>query len=468
MKKALLLAFCLSAMTSCAAPHQALPQLGGAPTGSDAGVALTSNNILFLIYEPSLYPTALLHASDGSIWFTADGSIVERLTPTNSLNNNQSFLLPTHGNPLVGNGMAPGPSGTMLISDDTYVVEMRTNGVMNNLVVPWPGTASAGITLGPDGNFWFADQQFSEIGRMTPTGSVTEFPTPTQYSTPTGIVVGSDGNLWFTESFVGKIGRIAPDGTITEFALPSADGSAYSIVAASDGNLYAPSDYRPVMEKISTSGTITGLPLPQPAYYVYEGPGKKLWLAYANAIGTFDVASGVAGTPVPLPNGLSPTQLATGSDGNVWFGAAAEFSNYIGAIAPIVTTIGVRLNGEMSIDDPNYGFELGYAKGSSTTTQTISVRAGGYLQFKNYDHVAHTASFLGDATNHNAPWPPSFNGGMTASPKLVAIGAPGFSTGAIEPRATSLIYATGLPGFYMIGCGFHYDSNEMRTVVVVR
>jgi len=30
------------------------------------------------------------------------------------------------------------------------------------------------------------------------------------------------------------------------------------------------------------------------------------------------------------------------------------------------------------------------------------------------------------------------------------------------------MYETGMPGFYMIGCQYHYNDDEMRTVVIVR
>ena len=41
---------------------------------------------------------------------------------------------------------------------------------------------------------------------------------------PLGIAAGPDGNLWFTEAATGnRIGRITPTGTITEYPLPTAD-----------------------------------------------------------------------------------------------------------------------------------------------------------------------------------------------------------------------------------------------------
>src|SRR5262249_23331445 len=46
---------------------------------------------------------------------------------------------------------------------------------------------------------------------------ITEFPVLTAGSDPFGITAGPDGNLWFTEQIGDKIGRITPSGTVTEF-----------------------------------------------------------------------------------------------------------------------------------------------------------------------------------------------------------------------------------------------------------
>jgi streptogramin lyase len=61
------------------------------------------------------------------------------------------------------------------------------------------------ITAGPDGNLWFTDPNEWTIGRITPGGTIQEFPVPA--SDPYGITAGPDGNIWFTDQN-GKIGRI--------------------------------------------------------------------------------------------------------------------------------------------------------------------------------------------------------------------------------------------------------------------
>ncbi len=72
---------------------------------------------------------------------------------------------------------------------------------------PVPGGEPSFITAGPDGALWFTEGT-GNIGRITPSGSITEFPIPTASSMPVGITAGPDGNLWFAENSASKIGRI--------------------------------------------------------------------------------------------------------------------------------------------------------------------------------------------------------------------------------------------------------------------
>jgi streptogramin lyase len=57
------------------------------------------------------------------------------------------------------------------------------------------------------------------ISTAAQAGVVPEYPLPSPNSYPLGIVSGADGNLWFTEGLGNNIGRITPSGIITEFAL---------------------------------------------------------------------------------------------------------------------------------------------------------------------------------------------------------------------------------------------------------
>ena len=161
-------------------------------------------------------------------------------------------------------------------------------------------------------------------------------------------------------------------------------------------------------------------------------------------------------SPSPLPS-PSPTPSPTGSP----------------TPTPSPQLIGMNLTNptENPTIDPNYGQVLGYFSSTGTVnvnSQVVTVPAGAAVTFENFDkvNIAHTASFLGDATQNNAPWPSPFNGSGNQSPAGTVINTPLFSTGPIDGGATSLQYITPPPGFYMFGCFFHYDFNGMRTVII--
>jgi streptogramin lyase len=101
---------------------------------------------------------------------------------------------------------------------------------------PVPNGHPDGITAGPDGNLWFTEDIGGNIGRISTSGTITEFPLPFG-SSPDGITAGPDGNLWFTDED-GNIGRITPGGTITEFPVPTTNSFPSWITKGSDGNLW--------------------------------------------------------------------------------------------------------------------------------------------------------------------------------------------------------------------------------------
>ena len=59
------------------------------------------------------------------------------------------------------------------------------------------GTASlSGIAAGPDGNVWYFDVGQNLVGRVTPSGSITQFSVPATGAGSEGIVGAPDGNVW--------------------------------------------------------------------------------------------------------------------------------------------------------------------------------------------------------------------------------------------------------------------------------
>ncbi len=130
------------------------------------------------------------------------------------------------------------------------------DGVLHRLTV---ANAPADITAGPDGNLWFTEQGLLPgIGRITPTGDITEYSTGL-LNVP-GDIVGeaTDGGVWFTQKGITeKIGRIdTATGDIVTYPAPSGAGLAGLDVDA-DGNLWFGQADRGKLGRMATDGSVT-------------------------------------------------------------------------------------------------------------------------------------------------------------------------------------------------------------------
>ena len=176
-----------------------------------------------------------------------------------------------------------------------------------------------------------------------PIGMLEQYKVPTAGSSPEHITRASDGNFWFTESFVNdqnatphKIGRITPTGQVTEFnvcdfCFPT------DIVQGSDGVLYFTKNDAS-LGRITTSGTV----LPDiPAVFSPNGNGldahgDDIWFADFNnhSVWRYDIPTETF-TEFPAPNTV-PLDVAVAANGIVWF---TDANGQIGRLDP--TTGGV-------------------------------------------------------------------------------------------------------------------------------
>lgn len=443
--------------------------------GSAIPDSLSSKNFIRFILDPkNINPASITAGPDGNLWFTDDASYLGRLTPRGAI---------TQFNGAYPGPIAPGPGGTLWFESPgvNQICKSSTAGVITCFAIASDGYFGQ-LALGPDGNEWYTAIHGAAIGKETPAGTNVEYALPdaANGAVPFGLAVGPDGNLWFTDSnnTTAMVGKITTSGTITEYSLGKGCSGALGfipIVKATDNNLWVATQCGGVtsMARVTTSGVVTTYPVSNYVSSLIVGPDNQLWSVTNADMYEFNVTSHVQSAPVLLPHSCQDTVrwnssdfLTVGKEGDVWIAGDLGCLGIL-AYEENVTSIGIRLNGEMSIMDPNYGFELGYAVGSGTLTQTISLSTGESVQFRNLDTIPHSAAFLGNATANSAPWPGSFNGSMTKSPAGTGIGTTGWATGSLNPSKTSPIYETGLPGFYMIGCQYHYNTNEMRTVIVV-
>ena len=130
------------------------------------------------------------------------------------------------------------------------------------------------------------------IGRLTPTGVLTEFPIPTPNSLPVRIIAGPDRALWFTEYNSGVVGHITTAGTVTE--LPMKFGEPDGITVRS-GHVWITEEQTDKVDEISTIATLLTIDLAAHSgpEDVAVGPGNSLWVSeyYSQRIARVTISS---------------------------------------------------------------------------------------------------------------------------------------------------------------------------------
>src|SRR2546428_3512139 len=148
-------------------------------------------------------------------------------------------------------GIVAGPDGNIWFLDSGHykVGRLTAVGAVTEFNLPANVGGPVGITVGPDGNLWITTAALGQgrpdwILRMSFDGKVTPFQAGVgdgvSGTSPQRITTGPDGNLWFTEAFSNRIGRMTPAGTLTEFPLPMARSNPRAIVAGPHGNTLVP------------------------------------------------------------------------------------------------------------------------------------------------------------------------------------------------------------------------------------
>jgi virginiamycin B lyase len=252
-------------------------------------------------------PNGITMGPDGALWFTEAGALDINLNPL-------------------------GPS---------KIGRITTGGTVTEFATPAANSDPRGITVGPDGNLWFAEAAGNNIGRITTAGVITEFPVPTANSAPNGMAAGPDGNIWFTEQAGNKIGRITPGGTVTEFPIPTSGSSPQGITAGPDGNLWFTEVAGNKIGRITTNGAITefafsfqgggGSPTRGLENNIVAGLNGNLWFATGcNQIGAITTSGAIALFPLfdancPLMAGSHSQSITMGPDGWPWFVVARPF-----------------------------------------------------------------------------------------------------------------------------------------------
>jgi RHS repeat-associated protein len=192
------------------------------------------------------------------------------------------------------------------------------------------------IVPGPDGNLWLTDSWDGDIERVTPSGSATSYSTGVDYG-PYGITAGSDGNLWFAGG-ADTVGKVTPSGAVSDYTIPNSDAWPGGIAQGPSGSLRFAESGSGGIGTVSTSGsfgtTASTTGSPQDIVAATNSSGAPTgtdyftetdWNTNVSCIGVINSSGTV--TEYALANGHMIAQsqgsmafdLGLGSAGTVWF-----------------------------------------------------------------------------------------------------------------------------------------------------
>ena len=230
--------------------------------GQNAIGRMTTSGKLTL-YTDSTYPYvydpgAITVGPDGALWFT-NGEWIGRITTAGNI------TLYTTPGLTTGFGITAGPDGALWFTgyadgvNATYFGRITTSGKITTFKIPGTG-ASLGITAS-DGALWFADDG---IVRVDTNGTTTRYRTTESNSASVsgvwGITNGPDGALWWANNGDWSIGRFTvppavPNAPVGVSAAPS--GSNALVVSFIAGESIGPAETAFAATCISSDGGAT-------------------------------------------------------------------------------------------------------------------------------------------------------------------------------------------------------------------
>ncbi len=282
----------------------------------------------FSIPIPNVNPVITVPGPDGNVWFNeeapgASTGALAKVTPAG-----QITQIPT---PLPVFDFVFDSDGNIWFSGHDYIGEMtQAGGLLQDYPIPSaddPNTSAAQtaivLTLGPDGNIWYIEPYVGNdiVGRLTPSGQITEFPIPLGSNGAAGITTGPDGSLWFEATLENAIGRITPSGIVTIFNDPANTRLYRGLTSGPNGNLWATTnEYNTIVEFNTAGQLVAQFPVSGSPYGMTLGPDGNLWYDEntANNIGQLTPQGAVTEVPIPTPNAGAEAPIA-GPDGNIWF-----------------------------------------------------------------------------------------------------------------------------------------------------
>ena len=271
---------------------------------------------------PGSRPHDVAPASDGGVWYTAQG--------TGEL----GWLDPETGETLhipLGDGSRPhgvivDPEGTPWITDGGLNAIIAVDPSTHEITIfPLPDT-SGDVNLNTavfdsEGSLWFTGQQ-GVVARMDPaSGEMVVFPAPGGTG-PYGITFTPDGDVFYASLAGSYLAEVSTDGEFTVHDPPTADQGARRVWTDSQSRVWV-SEWN--SGNVSRFDPATGewatweLPGDAATYAVYVDDQDIVWLSDfgSNSLVRFDPTT-EAFTSYPLPHNPGDVRQILGRPGEIW------------------------------------------------------------------------------------------------------------------------------------------------------
>jgi len=247
----------------------------------------------------------IISGPQGKLWFDDENGGVYSITTSGAVT---SYRVET--DPLVA--LAQGPDGNVWAVDweFEYIDQLNVSSgvVTQHSLYPGPSPSPGifnpmNITTGSDGALWFTQAPYSEneigqpmdLGRITTSGAVSYYVTngASLSGDPAALTLNAtDQNIWFTEP--SAIGRMTPSGTLTEFPIAVGAGACCGIVASSDGSLWFIETNANAIGHMDVHGNFLGdyqLPAVGGLWQITLGPDGNIWFTQqaTGQVGYLDV-----------------------------------------------------------------------------------------------------------------------------------------------------------------------------------
>lgn len=384
-------------------------------------------------------PCGVAAGADGSIWVAVGPTGIARISPIDG----SHVVYPLLQQQASTVNLCAGPDGNIWFVENVgdVVGKVTPSGVMTEYSVT-SFSAPTHICAGGDGNLWFVEYQGSKVGRVTTSGVVTEFPMPSLGGRPSAIALGPDQALWYTLGGANRIGRFTEASGFVEYTVPTPDSGPGGITAGPDGALWFTEQLTGKIGRIAVDGTITEFNLPNAQAspeWIVTGPDGALWFTEmgANRIASMTTSGIVREFDIPTSQaGL--LGISWGPDNAVW--AAEVNTGKAVRLAPphpvkLFTTTPCRLIDTRGPDGPRGGPRL-----ETGVNRDIALEGACGLP-------ADAVSIVANVTVTNA----SVGGSLVVVPSGTAI-SPGLTPSVVSfpPGRTrannAVISINGIPG----------------------